>query len=55
MNGVIEKTRKRKEVSIAVAADAIGIPRTLIDIRHGKEFFFCYQLFSNWFHFVHDF
>ncbi|XP_043722203.1 uncharacterized protein LOC122669497 [Telopea speciosissima] len=34
VNGVIEKTRKRKEVSIAEAADAIGIPRMLIDIRH---------------------
>ncbi|VVA38173.1 PREDICTED: ribosomal biogenesis [Prunus dulcis] len=34
VNGVVEKTRKKTEVSIAVAADAIGIPRTLIDIRH---------------------
>lgn len=38
MNGVIEKTRKKTEVSIADAASAIGIPRMLIDIRHGKEF-----------------
>lgn len=37
MNGVVEKTRKKTEVSIAVAADAIGIPRMLIDIRHGKK------------------
>lgn len=36
-NGVVEKTRKKTEVSIAVAADAIGIPRTLIDIRHGEQ------------------
>lgn len=36
VNGVIEKTRKKEEVSIAVAANAIGMPRTLIDIRHGK-------------------
>ncbi|XP_048439289.1 uncharacterized protein LOC103944976 isoform X3 [Pyrus x bretschneideri] len=34
VNGVVEKTRKKTEVSIAVAADAIGIPRTLIDVRH---------------------
>ncbi|PON59578.1 LOW QUALITY PROTEIN: Las1-like, partial [Trema orientale] len=34
VNGVVEKTRKKHEVSIAVAADAIGMPRTLIDIRH---------------------
>lgn len=37
MNGVVEKTRKKTEVSLAVAADAIGIPRMLIDIRHGKQ------------------
>lgn len=42
MNGVIEKARKKTEVSIAVAADAIGIPRMLIDIRHGKQL----QLFN---------
>ncbi|XP_022985650.1 pre-rRNA-processing protein las1-like [Cucurbita maxima] len=34
VNGVVEKTRKKTEVSIAVAADAIGLPRMLIDIRH---------------------
>ncbi|KAM3692632.1 hypothetical protein ACJW31_08G103200 [Castanea mollissima] len=34
VNGVVEKTRKKTEVSLAVAADAIGIPRMLIDIRH---------------------
>ncbi|XP_060973302.1 uncharacterized protein LOC115725186 isoform X3 [Cannabis sativa] len=34
VNGVVEKTRKQREVSIAVAADAINMPRTLIDIRH---------------------
>ncbi|TYJ96103.1 pre-rRNA-processing protein las1 [Cucumis melo var. makuwa] len=34
VNGVVEKTRKKTEVSIAVAADAIGLPRLLIDIRH---------------------
>ncbi|KAK7276648.1 hypothetical protein RIF29_17792 [Crotalaria pallida] len=34
VNGVVEKTRKKELVSIAVAADAIGIPRMLIDIRH---------------------
>ncbi|KAF8009288.1 hypothetical protein BT93_J0322 [Corymbia citriodora subsp. variegata] len=34
VNGVIEKTRKKTEVSIAEAASAIGIPRMLIDIRH---------------------
>ncbi|KAJ4978407.1 hypothetical protein NE237_009187 [Protea cynaroides] len=34
VNGVIEKTRKKTEVSIGDAADAIGIPRMLIDIRH---------------------
>lgn len=34
VNGVLEKTRKKHEVSIAEAADAIGIPRMLIDIRH---------------------
>ncbi|XP_027164035.1 uncharacterized protein LOC113764159 isoform X1 [Coffea eugenioides] len=34
VNGIIEKTRKKTEVSIAEAAGAIGIPRMLIDIRH---------------------
>ncbi|KAI4305905.1 hypothetical protein L6164_029235 [Bauhinia variegata] len=34
VNGVVEKTRKKELTSIAVAADAIGIPRMLIDIRH---------------------
>ncbi|KAH8498800.1 hypothetical protein H0E87_017646 [Populus deltoides] len=34
VNCVVEKTRKKTEVSIAEAAGAIGIPRTLIDIRH---------------------
>ncbi|CAL9012399.1 unnamed protein product [Prunus brigantina] len=37
VNGVVEKTRKKTEVCIAVAADAIGIPRTLIDIRHDYQ------------------
>lgn len=37
MNGVVEKTRKKEVTSIAVAADAIGIPRMLIDIRHGEK------------------
>lgn len=34
VNCVVEKTRKRKEVSVAEAADEIGMPRMLIDIRH---------------------
>ncbi|XP_057955346.1 uncharacterized protein LOC131149179 isoform X2 [Malania oleifera] len=34
VNCVIEKTRKKSEVSIAEAADRICIPRMLIDIRH---------------------
>ncbi|CAL5428169.1 unnamed protein product [Camellia sinensis] len=34
MNGVVEKTHKKTEVSIAKAADAINIPRMLIDILH---------------------
>ncbi|XVE65345.1 hypothetical protein DITRI_Ditri07aG0173300 [Diplodiscus trichospermus] len=34
VNCVIEKTRKRTGISIADAADAIGIPRRLIDVRH---------------------
>ncbi|XP_057484495.1 uncharacterized protein LOC130770879 [Actinidia eriantha] len=34
VNGVVEKTRKKTEVSIGEAADAINIPRMLIDIRH---------------------
>ncbi|KAL3516425.1 hypothetical protein ACH5RR_023327 [Cinchona calisaya] len=34
VNGIIEKTRKKTEVSIAEAAGAVGIPRMLIDIRH---------------------
>jgi hypothetical protein len=38
VNCVVEKTRKRTEVSIAEAAHAIGIPRKLIDVRHGKHF-----------------
>ncbi|GAV62135.1 Las1 domain-containing protein [Cephalotus follicularis] len=34
VNCVVEKTRKRSKFSIAQAADAIGIPRSLIDVRH---------------------
>ncbi|KAK4275708.1 hypothetical protein QN277_018746 [Acacia crassicarpa] len=34
VNGLIEKNRKKGETSIAVAAEAIGIPRVVIDIRH---------------------
>lgn len=37
VNGAVEKTRKKEEVSIGGAAEAIGIPRMLIDIRHGKK------------------
>ncbi|XP_052178572.1 uncharacterized protein LOC127792182 isoform X2 [Diospyros lotus] len=37
MNGVVQKTRKKTEVSIAEAADAINLPRMLIDIRHGSH------------------
>ena len=37
VNGVVEKTRKKTGISIAVAAAAIGIPRMLIDVRHGKQ------------------
>lgn len=35
VNGVIEKTRRRDK-SIADAAEEINIPRMLIDVRHGK-------------------
>ncbi|KAK8497140.1 hypothetical protein V6N13_046908 [Hibiscus sabdariffa] len=34
VNCVIEKTRKRTGISIADAADSIGMPRRLIDVRH---------------------
>lgn len=34
VNGVVEKTRKKTEISIGEAADTINIPRVLIDIRH---------------------
>ncbi|KAK4435603.1 hypothetical protein Salat_0723800 [Sesamum alatum] len=34
VNCVVEKNRKKNEISIGEAADAIGIPRMLIDIRH---------------------
>ncbi|CAI9784691.1 unnamed protein product [Fraxinus pennsylvanica] len=34
VNGVVEKTRKKTVISIGEAANAIGIPRMLIDIRH---------------------
>ncbi|XP_047327234.1 uncharacterized protein LOC124930910 [Impatiens glandulifera] len=34
VNGVVEKTRIRSQFSIAQAAGEIGLPRTLIDIRH---------------------
>lgn len=33
VNGVVEKTRKKNGISIAEAADAIGIPKMLVDIR----------------------
>ncbi|XP_074345976.1 uncharacterized protein LOC141684760 isoform X3 [Apium graveolens] len=34
VNGVVEKTRKKTEVSIGEVADELGIPRMLIDVRH---------------------
>lgn len=34
VNGMIEKTRKQTEMSIAEAAEVINMPRMLIDIRH---------------------
>ncbi|KAG9157669.1 hypothetical protein Leryth_014189 [Lithospermum erythrorhizon] len=34
VNGVVERTRKKNEISIAEAADAIDLPRMLIDVRH---------------------
>ncbi|XP_019238211.1 PREDICTED: uncharacterized protein LOC109218311 isoform X2 [Nicotiana attenuata] len=34
VNGVVEKTRKKIEISIGEAANDIGIPRMLIDVRH---------------------
>nr|GEV73203.1 pentatricopeptide repeat-containing protein At4g21065-like [Tanacetum cinerariifolium] len=34
VNGIVEKTRKKNEISIGEAAHVIGIPRMLIDIRH---------------------
>ncbi|KAJ7960524.1 LAS1-like protein [Quillaja saponaria] len=34
VNGLVDKTRKKEEISLAVAADAIDIPRMLIDVRH---------------------
>lgn len=34
VNGVVEKTRKKTEVSIGEAAEVLGIPRMLIDVRH---------------------
>ncbi|KAL9260536.1 Dihydropyrimidinase-like protein [Drosera capensis] len=34
VNGMIEKTRKQTEMSIADAAEVINMPRMLIDIRH---------------------
>ncbi|XP_070009276.1 uncharacterized protein LOC107760939 isoform X4 [Nicotiana tabacum] len=34
VNGVVEKTRNKTEISIGEAANDIGIPRMLIDVRH---------------------
>ncbi|GER57651.1 las1-like family protein, partial [Striga asiatica] len=34
VNGMVEKTRKKNEISIGEAADAFGIPRIVIDVRH---------------------
>ncbi|XP_038693935.1 uncharacterized protein LOC119991634 isoform X2 [Tripterygium wilfordii] len=34
VNCVVEKKRNKREISIAAAADAIGIPRAVIDVRH---------------------
>lgn len=34
VNCVVEKTRRKTEASIGEAANAIGIPRKLIDVRH---------------------
>lgn len=46
MNCVVEKTRRKSEFSIAEAAAAIGIPRKLIDVRHGKWFQLITKCFS---------
>ena len=54
VNGVVEKTRKKELVSIAVAADAIGIPRMLIDVRHGKHVLFSSCLFISLFIFCNN-
>ncbi|GJV94162.1 ribosomal biogenesis protein LAS1L-like protein isoform X2 [Tanacetum coccineum] len=34
MNDIMEKTRKKNEISVGEAVDVIGIPRMMIDIRH---------------------
>lgn len=36
VNAVVEKTRKKREMSIAEAAEEYAIPRMLIDVRHGE-------------------
>lgn len=36
VNAVVEKTRKKRETSIAEAAEQYAIPRMLIDVRHGE-------------------
>lgn len=36
VNGFLDKSCKEAKVSISQAAEAIGIPRILVDIRHGE-------------------
>lgn len=48
VNAVIEKTRKKEEMSIAEAAAKINMPHMLIDIRHGKK----PETSSNWERFI---
>jgi hypothetical protein len=37
VNVTVEKTRTKERASISEGADNIGIPRMLVDVRHGKK------------------
>lgn len=54
VNGVVEKTREKNKISIGEAADAIGIPRMLIDIRHGSSEHFLSEHFLILACFLHE-
>ena len=39
VNGVVDQSKWQNSMSVADRAEAAGLPRMLVDIRHGKIFY----------------